>query len=577
MTRQLRRNRKVPAALLVVALAALGVLLASGAAVQAAPSPDASVVDYSQCANGKPGATPANDPKTCNQGWIFGILNANNSQYGEDQGTGQRFIAELPKGGPLTGRTITLKYLVRKATHHAYDSLASWDLTIADGLTNAQQKAIACQNLNTPTTTDCNAIWDAGAETEPIPNDSSIVSPDTGVGSPAGETADHMIPAGVDRELRMFGLGTTGDMSVPTYGGVVDESGDLYESMTITYSLGGSVGGTDLDGNSDGKLDDNVKVMLLFSGHLASGAGPRSWGTNNGASFINGGPYHIKLIQLDSSSVGNRDNQIMAGAILPLTTTVTTDLHQTDSSGADVSPANNQGTGGGITVLPGSYVTDYATVTPTGATGTVSFRYYSSQTDCTNDTTFTGGTSAGSGKALDSNGVAKSDPVQFSSEGTFYWRAFFDGTGVSVDSLSSCSAEVLTVSKANPTLSTAPKLIPQDSATLSGLAGATPGGTVTFKLFDSLTKCDADDASNLPVYSEVVSVTGVSSGSVTLGTNNDGDPTDAGSGDTIAGYTITADGTFYWKVVYSGDTKNNSKTSGCSAEPVKVDIAPLVP
>ena len=64
---------------------------------------------------------------------------------------------------------------------------------------------------------------------------------------------------------------------------------------------------------------------------------------------------------------------------------------------------------------------------------------------------------------------------------------------------------------------------------------------------------------------------------MTLSTSNDGDSVDAGSGDTIAGYTIAADGTFYWKVVYDpgSDTNNTGVTSGCSAEQVDVDIAPL--
>ena len=93
-------------------------------------------------------------------------------------------------------------------------------------------------------------------------------------------------------------------------------------------------------------------------------------------------------------------------------------------------PPNNQDplTQTGITVtLPsdgsGTYVTDYSTVAPPGSTGTVAFRYYSSQSVCTADTTFTGGTSAGSGKTLDANSVAKSDTVPITTAGVTYWRA----------------------------------------------------------------------------------------------------------------------------------------------------------
>ena len=561
MTRQIRRSRKLPALLLALSAATVAGVLVGGGAVQAAPPTDASVVDYSQCANDAPGS--AGDSKDCTpQGWIFGILNANNSQYAEDQGTAQRLIAELPKNGVLADRKIELKYLVRKGTHHAYDSLASWDLTIAHGANGAAQKLIACQSLNTPTTNACNALWDAGAEDEGIPNDTSSVTPNTGVGAPSAVVSNHMIPAGDDREFRMFGLGDCGDIEVPTYGTLVDESGDLYQTITFQYDLCGSVGGTALDGNGDLKLDDNTKVMLLFSGHLAAGGGARSWGSGNGASFINGGPYHIKLTKLDGGSIGNRDNQITAGAILPLTTAVTTDLHETNDQGVDVNPANNQCSGSpvvcgsGITVGPGAYVTDYATVTPLGATGTVNFKYYPSSADCTNDTN---GTVAGTNKALDANGVAKSSTIQFTGETTVYWRAFFVGTDISNNSQSSCTGEVLTVSKANPTLTSAPRLIPQDKVTMSGIvSGGTPTATIQFKLF-SPSNATCDPAGTAAVYTESQNVTG----------NGDYVTTNSGDPAVNSGFRITsasATGTYSWLVTYSGDSKNNSKTSACGVE-----------
>src|SRR5262249_19903774 len=154
-------------------------------------------------------------------------------------------------------------------------------------------------------------------------------------------------------------------------------------------------------------------------------------------------------------SIGNRDNQINSAAILPVGTQTQTALHETDSTGADVNPANNQdpATQTGITVtLPvggsGTYVTDYATVAPPGSTGTVAFRYYASQAACENDTNFNGGTSAGSGKTLDVNSVAKSNPVHITASGVTYWRAVFTGTGSSASSDSGCSGEILTAKQA---------------------------------------------------------------------------------------------------------------------------------
>src|SRR5262249_18842451 len=42
------------------------------------------------------------------------------------------------------------------------------------------------------------------------------------------------------------------------------------------------------------------------------------YGSGLGAGSINGGPYHFKLSTLDGSSLGSQDNQIQAGAIIPV-------------------------------------------------------------------------------------------------------------------------------------------------------------------------------------------------------------------------------------------------------------------
>src|SRR5512133_489269 len=399
-----RRRRFLFLPILVAALVGVGALV-TGGSVFAAPSTDANVNDYAQCANDKPGS--AGDPTDCvPQGWINGILNPNNSQYREDQVTPQRVGLDLPNNGPTTGRTIVIRYLARKgqggAGNHAYDSLATWNYTE----TNADR----CQDL---LAADCPG---GSASTFQMPSDSTVVADSNGAGS---STALHELPA-ANRMMTMYG-GTITGVSVPTHDNAAGP-GDDYATIVVTYSVSSLP----------------AKVQLLFGGHLAASTGPRGWGNNVGSSFINGGPYHIRLDQVDSSSIGNRDNQINSAAILPIGTATQTALHETNSSGTDVNPPNNQDptTETGITVtLPvggsGTYVTDYATVAPPGSTGTVAFRYYSSQAACNADTNFNGGTSAGSGKTLDQNSVAKSDPVHITAGGVTYWRAVFTGTGIS--------------------------------------------------------------------------------------------------------------------------------------------------
>jgi uncharacterized repeat protein (TIGR01451 family) len=240
---------------------------------------------------------------------------------------------------------------------------------------------------------------------------------------------------------------------------------------------------------------------------------------------------------------------------MPIGTQTQTALHETDSSGVDVNPANNQdpATQTGITVtLPvggsGTYVTDYATVAPSGSTGTVAFRYYTSQAACAADTIFKGGTSAGSGKSLDVNSVAKSNPVHITSPGVTYWRAVFTGTGNSSNSDSGCSGEILTAIQATTLTTNAggPYVLGADGTValsdVAHLSGGTSnaGGTITFMLF-------SDNACSNQVGSDVT--TGV----------NGADGKDY----TSPTITVNAPGTYYWVATYSGDTKNAPSSTTC--------------
>jgi hypothetical protein len=501
-----------------------------GGTTIAAPGTEGSVVDYSQCANGKPGTSA---PTSDCDGWIFGILNANNSQYGEDQVTAQRLILSLPAGGSINDRTIKLKWLVRKATTHAYDSLATWDHT--------QSTADPCQNLNGPVRTRCLADI-ATPATLTIGPDAAEVSPNTGVGAPSTATSFHQLAA---QQLEMYGLGAGGDIDSMVYGGLVDEDGDLYQTATITYDVASLTGAR--------------QVMLLFGGHLAAGGGPRSWGAGNGASDINGGPYHIKLIAVDGASIGNRDNQIMSSAILPLTVTLGTTLHQTDVNGADITPTANNGTT--ITVdLPangsGVYVKDFATASDSGATGTVAFRYYTSLTACQADTTGTGGTAAGGGALA--NGVAGSSVVQFTSVATYWWRAFLTGSDITQNTASPCD-EVLTLRQSTSAATTLHERTtsagttdvsgPNNGKNITVIVGAwvndtlqiTPSGatgTVTFKTYATLANCGAD-------------LSGTTRGSGLALTANS---------DTVQ---FNAAGTTYWRAFFTGTNGFLDSSSPC--------------
>ncbi|HEU5263751.1 MAG TPA: hypothetical protein VFU34_03880, partial [Gaiellaceae bacterium] len=254
----------------------LAVALFAVAVSGAAPGDEASIKNFQQCSNDAP-PSAATD---CPGGWINGILNNNNSHYAEDDVTPQRVILVLPKGGPLTGRTIEINYQARKGGVHAYDSLATWNHT--------QTTADRCSDLNPA---DCVG---GSASTFAIPADPTVVADNNGSGT---ATSGHQLSGQV---MTMYG-GTITGVSVPTHtdpGGTGDEDA----SLVVTYDVP--------------DLSQNTKVMLLFGGHIAPSTGPRGWGVGVGAGSISGGPYHISICNVDGVASGCRDNQIQSGAIL---------------------------------------------------------------------------------------------------------------------------------------------------------------------------------------------------------------------------------------------------------------------
>jgi hypothetical protein len=559
MTRVIQQGQKRRTPLLVFALLAMitGVLIGGGSFSGAAPSTDASVTDYAQCAQGAPGtpappADPGPDAGTCVQSWINGILQSTNSQYSEDQVTAQRLVIDLPNNGPTTGRKITLKYLWNKGTNHAYDSLARWNTTITWLDVDGVCEGIPGGSNGCPARTAGDYDSTNGLGTSQGNGNAQVPS------SPC--SAGHELS---DRTLAMFG-GTIDSISTPANDSpspTCSTGADEYETVTITYHVSSTP----------------TRVMLLFGGHLAAGGGPRSWGAGKGSSAINGGPYHIKLTQLDTSSIGNRDNQISSGAILPLTTGVTTLLHQTDSSGTDVSPANNADSTGALTVnMPsgggGVYVTDYATVTPTGATGTVDFRYYTGSTaaaDCAAGTNSSeGGTSAGTGKTLNASGVAKSDAVHFTSIDTVYWRAFFQGTDISTNSSSTCSSEVLTV-KQNTSTSTT--LHQTDSSGVDITPNANNGDPITVPInsyvvdYATVTPSAAAGSVAFRLYSGSTASTDCSGDTTGTGGASEGGAAVSGTPGSFKSntYQATSAGDFYWKAFFTGTGGNNNSVSSC--------------
>ena len=408
----------------VTALVCLGVLATGGSVLAASPT-DASINNYQQCANDQAGSTtPTQDPTDCvPQGWINGILNAQNSQYSEDQVTSQRLGLDIPSGSPTTGRTITIRYLARKGQggvgNHAYDSLATWNYT--------QTNADRCQDL---AAADCPG---GPASTVLIPSDTTVVADSNGPGS---STALHELPD-ANRMMTMYG-GTITGVSAPVHDNA-SGSGDDYATITVTYSVASTA--------------TDTKVQLLFGGHLAASVGPRGWGIGVGSSFINGGPYHIRIDQVDGTSIGNRDNQIVSVLQTPATA-LTTNAGGPYSLGANGTVALSD-----VAHLTGGTST---------AGGTITFMLFSDaacsvQVDGDVSTPVNGA----DGKDY------PSPPITVSAPGTYYWVASYSGDAGNVGSSTACgdANESPLVIKPHISIQKSP-----DSQTV------TSGGTATFSI-----------------------------------------------------------------------------------------------
>jgi hypothetical protein len=374
------------------AMALIGVIfgvLIGGGGLGSAASTSPSVSDYSQCANGKPGTTPTT---ACNSGMINGILNANNSQYGEDQVTEQRLVAVFPLAGD---HSIDLQYLIRKANNHAYDSLATWNYT--------ETGAGYCDSFNGKTKTACEAATSGTAAIQNIPDDPLVVASPCNASGGSAVTSDHQLDPTTGAPQQVFTMFGATFNGTPTYTGTTsDTSQGLYENIHIPITTAAA----------------NATVYFYFGGHLAAGLGSRAWGTGCGASNINGGPYHIKLNAIDVASAGARDNQITAGAIIA----------QTPSIGTQPSNTGN---------LTFSEDLNDSVTLGGGATGNVHFYLFDNSTDCN----AAGATPTGSSTGLLYSqtvaavaGAAETDGTgtgsnSVTASGDYYWTVIYDGDG----------------------------------------------------------------------------------------------------------------------------------------------------
>jgi YVTN family beta-propeller protein len=196
-------------------------------------------------------------------------------------------------------------------------------------------------------------------------------------------------------------------------------------------------------------------------------------------------------------------------------------------------------------VTVGASVADRATVSGGfNPTGTVTFDLYGNPNG------------AGAPLFIDTetltDGTATSQGYATKATGTDYWVATYHGDASNNSVRSGSGDEPVTVSAATPTISTVQRPASvtvgasvTDHATVSG--GDSPGGTVTFSLYDN------PNGTDRPLFTDTETL-------------NNGSATSKA-------YTTAVAEADYWVATYGGDNNNNPVSSGTGDEPVSVSAA----
>src|SRR6266487_2199196 len=422
-----------------------------------------------QCRNGQITA-----PVQCaNDAWVNGNLGEQNSHYRE--GDSVPFRATLTDLNASAGNTHTLviQYDTLQSGTHAYDYLTSF--------------------FRTETTAD----------------------PTTGL---TGLTQGNCFPIPVDL---LIDFATPGSTQAP--GCISIWNGSI---TNITYGL--------LDSPDQRSVivtftATNPTVLIAWGGHIASQI---DWGAGNSASAISGSPYHMRLLTLDDTQLGNQDRSLKASGILPIPAVFTT-----------------QASVGQITSGQGT-VTDTATLSGSNGavTGTVKFFVCgpaASNPDCTS-----GGTQVG-GAVTIVGGQAVSGPFTPPATGHYCFRGEYtpdafapyspsNHTDTTLECFTVTAQTAINTNAGGPfTIGVGGTVALSDTATLSGgTSDAT--GTISFKLYN-------DANCTVQVGSTVTK-------------------TVAGNGVYVSpAIVVSATGTYHWIASYNGDTKNFGTTSACGA------------
>jgi uncharacterized repeat protein (TIGR01451 family) len=452
-------------------LAATLFLLATAMAAPVLARAANPAANIDQCRNGQITA-----PVQCiDNAWQNGNLGPENSHYREGDSVPFRAVLTNLDASAGNTHTLVIQYDTLQSGKHAYDYLTSFNAT----------------------ETNANPVNDI-----------------------SGTTAGNCFPIPVDLTNMFANPGSTQEPGcIQIYNGAItsvvygsaDASGQ--RSVIVTFTA------------------TDPTVVIAWGGHIASQI---DWGAGNSASAISGSPYHMRLLTLDDTQLGNQDRSLKASGILPIPAVFTT-----------------QASLGQITI--GQSVTDTATLSGSNGpvTGTINFFVCgpdaNSNPDCTSGGTHVGGSvTIGAGHAV-------SDTFTPLAVGHYCFRAEYtpdqfapyspsNHTDTTLECFAVNAQTALNTNAGGPfTLGVDGTVALTDTATLSG-GNAVATGTITFTLYDNA-NCTH------------------SVGTATA-TVNSADNDQYTSSPAIV---VSATGTYHWVASYDGDANNTGTTSACGA------------
>jgi hypothetical protein len=297
---------------------------------------------------------------------------------------------------------------------------------------------------------------------------------------------------------------------------LLDRNGDQEQQISVTFTA------------------TAANPVLAWGGHIASRLDWGCAGAPQSASGISGSPYHMRIKNItvngDPISLGNQDRSLSAAAVIFVNPGISTTPNPSSTT-------------------IGTLLNDSATLTGAlSPTGSITFKLFPpADTNCTGSAIYTESVPLNGATTVSTNNTT----VTATEAGTYHWTADYPGDGSNAAASSGCAAEPVTVAKKQPSNSTAQSLIPDDSFTLSG-ATSNAGGTIDFYLFNPSNTCSVANAADPTkvAFHQQVAVSGNGAYSTT-------------NHQAVTPYTATAEGTYQWLAVYSGDANNEGTTSLC--------------